>query len=169
MEELRTRLARAVEEEDAAPYLLALEPLFETFDPAEVAAAAVALLRKKEPVAQPSGASAAQPDRQSPVAWVKLFLTVGDREGLRPGDLLGAILGETGISREKVGKIEIRESFSLVEVDHTVAQQTVQALNGTTIRGRSVRADFDRGGRDRPRPGGRTGSAGRGGKPVRHS
>ncbi len=164
LDDLRTRLARAVEDEDVAPYLLALEPLFEKYDPAEVAAAAVALLREKQPAVAPPAST--QAGQHSPVAWVKLFLSVGDRDGLRPGDLLGAILGETGIAREHVGKIEIRESFSLVEVDQSVAHATIQAVNGTTIRGRAVRADFDRGGRNRP--GGRTGPS-KGGKPVRRT
>jgi len=86
-------------------------------------------------------------------------MSVGEREGLRPGDLLGAIVGESGVPPEKVGKIEIRESFSLVEVDHGVAHQVIQAVNGTTIKGRAVRADFDRGGRSR--------QGGRPGKPNR--
>jgi ATP-dependent RNA helicase DeaD len=164
MEGLRDQLARAISEEDVSPLLLALEPLFERFDPAEVAAAAVALLRKKSPAA-PAAAprSTSHPDRRPPIAWAKLFLSVGEREGLRPGDLLGAIVGETGIAPEKVGKIEIRESFSLVEVDHSVAQQIIQAINGTTIKGRAVRADFDRGGRG-AQQGGRPG--GRGGRPA---
>jgi len=156
---LRDRLAEAIEKEDVAPYLLALEPLFERFDPAEVAAAAVALLRSKAPAPPPPTPSASSSARNAPIAWAKLFLSVGERDGLRPGDLLGAIVGETGIEPEKVGKIEIRESFSLVEVDHGTAQRVIQSLNGTTIRGRAVRADFDRGGRGR--------QSGRPGKPGR--
>ncbi len=165
LDELRERLARAVEDADVAPYLLALEPLFERYDPAEVAAAAVALLRTKEPSAAAAPVPTSQPTSRAGRAWAKLFLSVGDREGLRPGDLLGAILGETGVSRDKVGKIDIRDSFTLVEVDHSVAQQTIQALNGTTIRGRAVRADYDRGGRAGPGgPGGRAGPGGPGGR-----
>jgi ATP-dependent RNA helicase DeaD len=143
----RGLLADAIESEDVAPYLLLLEPLFERYDPAEVAAAAAALLRKKTPatVAPMAPRPGRAGGRAAPTAWVKLFISVGERDGLTPGDMVGAITGETGLSSGKIGKIEIRESHSLVEVEEPVARQVITALNGTTIRGRAVRADFDRG------------------------
>lgn len=155
----RDLLAKAIEDEDVAPYLLLLEPLFERFDPAEVAAAAAALLRKKTPVAAApqAGHSAPSSGREAPTAWVKLFLSVGERDGLTAKDLLGAITGEANIAGSKVGKMDIRESHTVVEVMEPVARAVISALNGTTIRGRSVRADFDRG-KSRP-------PAGRGGPP----
>ena len=154
LDQLRAQLTRELEEGDSVAYLPVLEPLFERFDPAEVAAAAVALLRSRSAAAAPApppaptvgGPAAAAP------AWAKLFVSVGERDGLRPGDLLGAITGEAGVEGRAVGKIEIRESHSLVEVHDDVARQVIKALNGTTIKGRAVRADFDRPRRGGPRP-----------------
>jgi ATP-dependent RNA helicase DeaD len=142
----RALVARAIEEEDVSPWLLLLEPLFERFDPAEVAAATAALLRRKDPPSAPAGDVAGERGgRPAPQAWVKLFLSVGERDGLTPKDLLGAITGEADVDGGEVGKIDIRESHSLVEVHDGVAHKVIGALNGTTIRGRAVRADFDRG------------------------
>jgi len=149
----RELLAKAVEEEDVAPYLLLLEPLFDRYDPAEVAAAATALLRRKAPTPSPTPSPAAR--EQAPTTWVKLFLSVGGKEGLTPKDLLGAITGETGIQGSKVGKIDIRDSHSLVEVQEPVAAKVIAALNGTSIRGRAVRADYDRHRERAPSPRGR--------------
>jgi ATP-dependent RNA helicase DeaD len=144
IEDLRDALTRALEEGEAAPYLPLLEPLFERLDPAEVAAAAVALYReRKAPVAK----AAAPPPSAEPAAapaWAKLFVGVGERDGLRPGDLLGAITGEAGVDGRAVGRIDIKESHSVVEVHDEVARKVIKALNGTTIKGRAVRADFDR-------------------------
>ncbi len=144
--QLRATVEQALETQDTAPYLSVLEPLFERFDPAEVAAAAVALLRERRPPAGPPAAST--PERVGgPAAipsWAKLFISVGERDGLRAGDLLGAITGEAGVDGRAVGKIDIHESHTLVEVHDSVAQTVIKALNGTTIRGRAVRADFDR-------------------------
>jgi ATP-dependent RNA helicase DeaD len=147
---LRETLATALEEGDAGPYLSVLEPLFERFDPAEVAAVAVSLLRERPAavVATPAPAQPAGTPPQVP-AWAKLFVSVGERDGLRAGDLLGAITGEAGVDGRAVGKIDIHESHTLVEVHDSVAQTVIKALNGTSIRGRAVRADFDR-----PRRGG---------------
>ena len=83
--------------------------------------------------------------------WAKLFLSVGERDGLTPGDMIGAIIGESGVEGSSVGKIDIRESHSVVEVHDTVAHKVIKALNGTSIRGRAVRADFARPRQGKPR------------------
>jgi ATP-dependent RNA helicase DeaD len=152
IDELRAALASALEAGDGTPYLPMLEPLFERFDPAEVAAAAVALLReRKAPAAEPPPRAQASHAPAAAPAWAKLFVGVGERDGLRPGDLLGAITGEAGVEGSAVGKIDIRESHSVVEVHDDVARKVIKALNGTTIKGRAVRADFDRPRRAAPR------------------
>ena len=132
----------------------------------EVAAAALALLRRK-PFPGQQGVQGAFPSSEGPRAagpapktWVRLFVGVGEKEEIGPGDLLGAIAGEAGVEGSQVGKIEIRETFSLVEVIAGVADRVIERLNGTTIRGRSVRCDYDRGG-----PAGRGGPGARGGRP----
>ena len=122
MDGIHARIRRALKEEDLAPYFLALEPLFERHAPAEIAAAALLLLeRKQEPrrskEARPApGAGGVRSLASAPKTWVRLFVGVGDKEGIGPGDLLGAIAGEAGVDGSQVGKIEIRETFSLVEV-----------------------------------------------------
>jgi ATP-dependent RNA helicase DeaD len=144
--QLRETLEQALTTEDTAPYLSVLEPLFERYDAAEVAAAAVALLRSSSQPG-PSATPQAPPSPSEPAAapaWAKLFISVGERDGLRAGDLLGAITGEAGVDGRSVGKIDIHESHTLVEVHDGVARTVIKALNGTTIRGRAVRADFDR-------------------------
>ena len=161
---LLARLDAATTDADLGPWLVALEPLFARRGAAEVAAAAVALLRQKAPALPAggatagSGAAAAQPTASStvtrsaptprpapPAAFIRLFVSMGERDGMGPGDLVGAITGESGVAGSHVGKIEIRESFSIVEVQEADAEKVIRALNGVTVRGRSVRADYDRG------------------------
>lgn len=143
---LRARLEEALENEDTAPYLSVIEPLFDRYDPAEVAAAAVALLRDRREPGAPVTTQPTVPseDPGATPAWAKLFIGVGERDGLRAGDLLGAITGEAGVDGRAVGRIDIHESHTVVEVHDAVARKVIKALNGTTIRGRAVRADFDR-------------------------
>jgi ATP-dependent RNA helicase DeaD len=43
------------------------------------------------------------------------------------------------------GKIEIRDTYSLVEVRPSEAEKVIKAVNGSSIRGRSARVDYDRG------------------------
>jgi ATP-dependent RNA helicase DeaD len=153
----RGQLEQALADEDVVTYLVALEPLFERHDPALVAAAAASLLRKKNAPETPRASS--KPDAPSVgtgTTWSKLFVTVGTQDGLTTGDLLGAITGEANVSGDAVGRIDIRERHTIVEVHEEVARAIIRAVNGTTIRGRAVRVDFDR-----PRRQGSTRPAGR--------
>jgi len=151
----RDTIRRAMTEEDLGAQILVLEPLFEDFAPAEVAAAIAALLRRK-PAAAPAAAPsagiaprAAEPDRSTAgtatSAYARLYVGVGERDGVRAGDLVGAIAGETNIAGSQVGKIEIRDTFSIVEVPAELAEKVIAAVNGITIKGRATRVDFDRG------------------------
>ncbi len=131
-----------------------------------MAAAAVALLRSGSAPASlegdTAGASAGtaggtRPGSPKPQAWVRLFLSLGSRDGAGPGDILGAITGEAQVDGSKVGRIEIQDTYSIVEVDQTVARSIIEAMNGITVKGRSLRVDYDR-----PRSGGRRETRGSG-------
>lgn len=122
----REALLAAARERDLEPYVLLIEPLFEHYTPVEIAAAATALLRESEPSA---------PAPRLP-AWTRLYFAVGRRDGIRPADIVGAIAGESPASGDEIGRIEIRDTHSLVEIAAPVADQVIKALARTTIRGR---------------------------------
>ena len=84
---------------------------------------------------------------------VRLFVNVGARDSARPGDLVGAITNQGGITSDDVGKVEVRESHSIVEVSPGVADGVIERVTGTTIRGRRavVRRDEQRAPRDADR------------------
>jgi ATP-dependent RNA helicase DeaD len=132
--------------------LIALEPLLENYDGIEIAAAALQLAerqRAKTPAASAT-ASPATPRERSAGPMVRLFVNVGERDGVRPGDLVGAITNQGEITSDDVGKVELRESHSIVEVSPGVADGVIERVTGTTIRGRRaiVRRDEQRSPRD---------------------
>ena len=154
LQQLRDSIESAIKQVDSEAYLSVLEPLFERYDPTEVASAALALFRQSAHQAKQPDSPPARRSSHEPVPtplWAKLFLSVGERDGLTPGDMLGAIAGESGVDGSSVGKIDIQESHSVVEVHDTVAHQVIKALNGISICGRAVRADFDRPRKGKPR------------------
>lgn len=142
---LREELRGVLRSGRYAPYLLALEQLFDEFDPAEVAAAALQWSRE-------SGAadsSVAVPEREKAVGAlagerVRIFLGVGERDGVRPADIVGAIAGECGIGGNRIGRIDLRPSHSVVEVDAEVAPLVLERMSGAAIRGRRVMPRLDR-------------------------
>lgn len=153
MAAFRQRVRRALEEEDIDAQLLLLDPLFEEYSAAEVAAALSALLRARAPSAEPAATPAEAEEQARPAAFVRVFISIGQRDGIRPADVVGAFTGEAGIKGEQIGRIDIRDTFSVVEVESAVADRIIRALNGTTMRGRSMRVDFDRKTTTAPRKG----------------
>ncbi len=149
----RKELEQTLASEDLGAYMALLDPVLERWTGAEVAAALAALVRRSRRSGGEAGAGrmAVDADTSRPPAWTRLFLSVGSRDGAGPGDLLGAITGEAGLKGDQVGRIDVKDTYTRVEVQDAYAPQVIEALNGTSIRGRSVRVDYDRGGT----PGGR--------------
>ena len=151
---IRDRLEEAATSGDLAPLYVVLEPLLDRFSPQELAAAALALLIPQAPAgATVSPSTAARAERATGTAgWTRRFVSIGEMEGIKPSDLLGALAGESGVDGSSFGKIEIRDTYSLVEVRPSEAEKVIKAVNGSSIRGRSARVDYDRGstrGKDR--------------------
>jgi ATP-dependent RNA helicase DeaD len=82
----------------------------------------------------------------------RVYVGAGRKAGIRPGDLVGAIANEANIDSRSIGAIEIADRFSLVEIPESMAEQVIDALRGTTIKGMRVTVrrdrDFEAGGRD---------------------
>jgi len=121
--------------------LAALAPLFEEHDPALVAAALLAISR------QPSagGIQPHEAETGTGGAWMKIFVTVGTKDRASAKDLVGALIKEAGLQKGQIGKIDVRETFSLVEIAPPNVDQAVRRLSGVSIRGRRVTARPDRG------------------------
>jgi ATP-dependent RNA helicase DeaD len=136
LEEIRT----AIRELDVDANVALLDPLFDEYPAAEIAAALSALLRS----ARSADTRKPEPAEDRPMSFVRLFVSAGSKDGIRPGDLVGAITGEASVPGDHVGKIEMRDTFSVVEIASDSADKVIRALNGTTMRGRSLRVDFDR-------------------------
>jgi ATP-dependent RNA helicase DeaD len=125
--------------------LLSLEPLLDDFDGAEVAAAALKLLEQERAAERARAAQMEQRAqgeaprrgaREHAGPMVSLFASVGAREGVRPADLVGLITSKAGVDGSSVGRIDIRESHSTIEVASDVAEQVIDRASGTVVNGR---------------------------------
>lgn len=147
LERFRAEVRRALDEEDLASQMLVLQPLMAEHSPAEVAAALSALLRARRPSADAAGTAARATGAGAPPparSWTRLYIGIGKRDDVRAGDLVGAITGEANVTGEVIGKIDMRDTFSVVEVESGAAQHVIDSLNGRTLRGRAMRVDYDR-------------------------
>lgn len=158
LETFRSEIRNAARSEDLSAQLLVLQPLFDELSPAEVAAALSAMLRARRPQRSERAETAGGAKHKT---WARLFVSIGERDEVSARDIVGAITGEAGIAGSDVGKVEVRDTFSVIEIESQSADRVIKALNGTTMKGRALRVDYDRkssaggGGGDRPRGGDR--------------
>ncbi|HJS02038.1 MAG TPA: ATP-dependent RNA helicase DbpA [Variovorax sp.] len=84
-----------------------------------------------------SAASDAEGPLQPPMATLQI--TGGRKDKIRAGDVLGALTGEAGFTREQVGKISINEFSTYVAVDRRIASEALHKLSTGRVKGRSVK------------------------------
>jgi ATP-dependent RNA helicase DeaD len=141
---LRASLRDVLASGDVRREVLALEPLLAEFDGIEIAAAALRMLEQQRP-ARPAAAAAANVQPMQ-----RLFVNLGEKDGLRPQEIVTAITTEAGIPGSQVGKVEVRDTHSIVEVAASVAELVVGKITGSVVRGRKVQARLDAPREDRP-------------------
>ncbi|HEY2805478.1 MAG TPA: DbpA RNA binding domain-containing protein [Gemmatimonadales bacterium] len=150
-EKLRSRIARVVETENLDRELMIVAPLFERFDPATVAAGLLRLVAGQGGQVSPSASRLPPPEATAPVpTFAKVWIGVGKKDNVKPGDLVGAIVNETRVPADALGKIEVRDLFCLVEVKSEQAEKVAQGLTGVNLRGRRLTARIDRGAGHKP-------------------
>ncbi len=141
-----------------------VEALANEFDIVDIAAAAVHLVHaaaggdgddreipapvssssERAPLRPSRGQVPGAKSRRPPGDHTRLFVGAGRKAGIRPGDLVGAITGELGIQSRSIGAIEINDTYSLVEVPDSMADEVIDALRATKLRGLKVNVRRER-------------------------
>ena len=69
-----------------------------------------------------------------------IYVGLGRKAGMRPGDLVGAIANETDLTGREIGPIRISDNYSVVGVPEQAVDTVVRAIRATTIRGKKAKA-----------------------------
>ncbi len=152
LELTRAALAETLLDDDLERYQGVVDALADEFDLVDIALAAVKLAHEAttpagaeddvpEPEPAPERPQRGRPPRQAPGDQVRIFVGAGRAAQVRPQDLVGAIANESSLSGRQIGAIEIAHKFSTVEVPAFAADEVIEALRATTIKGRKVRAE----------------------------
>lgn len=135
----KERILKTLAEEELDLYLSLVEELAEESgcDMAEIAAAAARLAREDKPLVvelEPEPDQVGRPEE----GMVRFFLEGGRRNGIRPGDIVGAIANEAGVPGHAIGAIDIYDRFAFVEVPAQYQQQVLAGMTGASIRNRQT-------------------------------
>jgi ATP-dependent RNA helicase DeaD len=148
-EEIRRRrgaIAAAVEAGEFVEASLVLGPLLERYEAPAVAAALYTLWTRREAAPAPAPEAAGG-------QLAKVWIGIGRRDEVGPNELVAFLTREIGLHKGTIGRIEVRESYTLVEVPAAEAERIAGAVSGKTLKRRRLASRVDRG----PAPGGRPG------------
>ncbi|MEC5386854.1 ATP-dependent RNA helicase DbpA [Uliginosibacterium sp. H3] len=87
------------------------------------------------------GLAGLQVDDETPLQppMVTLQILGGRKEKIRAGDVLGALTGDAGFTREQVGKINVTEQSTYVAVARGIAREALRKLSTGKVKGKSVK------------------------------
>jgi ATP-dependent RNA helicase DeaD len=146
VQQLKDTIRKNMAEGDLDMYLKLVEELAEEggHDLAEIAAAAARLASIARPIAetapQPVAAAAPRPfvERREDAPGVRLSMSVGKRDGIRPADVVGSIANEADIPGRDIGPIDIRDTITYVTVPAEHAEQVLERVGRAKFRGRPL-------------------------------
>jgi ATP-dependent RNA helicase DeaD len=160
LELTRAALEETILEDDLEHFRVVAATLAEEFDVMDVAAAAVKLAHESSAAATeeeeipdqaPEGDGRSRRERTPRRdgrdgrraggpggGMTRLFIGAGRKTGIRPQDIVGAIANESALGGREIGAIEIADRFSLVEVPADAADEVIEALRSSTIKGKRV-------------------------------
>jgi ATP-dependent RNA helicase DeaD len=99
--------------------------------------------------------------------YTRLFINLGTKDGFYKASFLQFILDESNLKKEVLGKIDMRDMNSWIEIDQASAGTMIKSIDGKRYNNRTVRMNEADGGFKRPNDeGGRSDRATEGRKRI---
>lgn len=96
------------------------------------------------------GARRERPTFQRDNGYARLFINLGTKDGFYKASFLQFILDESNLKKEVLGKIDLRDMNSWVEIDKSVAGKMIKSMDGKKYNGRLIRMNEADGGFKKP-------------------
>ncbi|MCE2757403.1 MAG: DbpA RNA binding domain-containing protein [Chitinophagaceae bacterium] len=91
--------------------------------------------------------SSSSSHRSSGGGYKKLFINLGTKDGFYKASFLQFILDLSDLNKDVLGKIDMKEMNSWVEIESGAANQMMKSIDGKKFKGRKIRMnDADSGG-----------------------
>jgi len=138
LELLLDRVTEIVEDDNITQETKLIERLLESdYLSIDIAAALLKMVRDQSEQGESEkpeqfGDTGAEP------GMVRLFINVGNNQKISPGDVVGAIAGETSISGKLVGLIDIYDRYTFVEVPREYAGEVLKIMKDNQIKGQKI-------------------------------
>jgi Superfamily II DNA and RNA helicases len=140
-EKILDKLKNIIENEDLAKMVDIIEERVneEEFTSIDIAAAFLKMMMGDDVTkVENDKASEDFGDTGAEAGMVRLFVNLGKNQRVRPGDILGAIAGETGMPGKLIGSIDMYDKYTFVEVPREYASEVIQVMKSAKIKGKSI-------------------------------
>lgn len=141
LEKIMDHIDTVIEEEDLSAMVNMIENQVNEADytAMDIAAAFLKLaLRGNEEASQNNFENFEFGDTGAEEGMVRLFINIGKKQHIKPGDILGAIAGESGIPGRLVGAIDMYDKYTFVEVPREYGKEILQAMSNSKIKGKTI-------------------------------
>ncbi len=135
MDGMMEEVVEVLEKGSLRTYIEQIEGLGDDrFTTIEIAAA----LLKMQTAGTESEEQAQQPANYDDTAMIKMYFNVGKKNNVYPGDIVGAISGETSVPGNVIGNIDIYPKHSFVDVPGKYVKQIIGGMNQNKVKGKKV-------------------------------
>lgn len=153
IDNILSRMSKMIEEEDLGSLVQAIEEKIneEEYSSLELAAAFLKDILGEEseeieeiyaPEQWDEGRSRGRKSgRGAEAGMTRLFINIGRKQGIRPGDIVGAIAGESGIPGKMIGSIDMYDRYTFVDVPRGQVGAIIKAMKKSKIKGKSVNVE----------------------------
>lgn len=100
---------------------------------------AAALLKMNSSSASESEEATQKQKSYDDSAMIQIHFNVGKKNNVYPGDLVGAIAGESSVPGNVIGNIDIFPKHSFVDVPGKYVNQVLDSMNSNKVKGKKVR------------------------------
>ena len=128
LEGIRESIVRILENDDISGYQDYIDQSFEGVPSSHIAAALLKLLSEGEK---------SEEVKKEDSDFVRMFVNIGRMDKLGTNNMI-ELLKSGGVSFEQIGKIDIGEKFSFVDMEKEASEIVTQTLNGTYYKKRKI-------------------------------
>lgn len=139
-EKILDRVQNLIETEELGKMIDLIETRVneEEYTSLDVAAAFLKMMMGNDGEQEESAAYDSYGDTGAEAGMVRLFINIGKKQNTRPGDILGAIAGETGMPGKLIGSIDMYDKYTFVEVPREYAAEVIDVMKNAKIKGKSI-------------------------------
>ena len=136
-EDMADEIQKTIESGELGKFLPSAINLVENHDPVAVIAGLMKIKFDNEQIFEYTSNSLETPKSED----VRLFFSVGKKDGLTPKILINYIKDKTRVNASTIGQIDLMENFSFVSVDRSISEKILNKCPGGKINRKKVNVE----------------------------